>query len=96
MPTVPTFAVREIDVSRTANVGTVGMNGLTSLIVRLTESNNDISDQYSVQCLSTYLFHTKCISMHEKSNYNVLDKLNLGMLLKPSQNNISFVCRNVG
>ena len=28
MPTVPTFAVRETDVSRTANVGTVGMNGL--------------------------------------------------------------------
>ena len=28
MPTVPTFAVRETDVSQTANVGTVGMNGL--------------------------------------------------------------------
>ena len=28
MPTVPTFAVRETDVSRTANVGTMGMNGL--------------------------------------------------------------------
>ena len=28
MPTVPTFAVRETDVSRTANVGTVGKNGL--------------------------------------------------------------------
>ena len=26
MPTVPTFAVRETDVSRTANVGTVGKN----------------------------------------------------------------------
>ena len=29
LPTVPTFAVRETDVSRTANVWTVGMNGLT-------------------------------------------------------------------
>ena len=28
LPTVPTFAVRETSVSRTANVGTVGMNGL--------------------------------------------------------------------
>ena len=28
--TIPTFAVRETDVSRTANVGTVGMNGLTN------------------------------------------------------------------
>ena len=27
MPTVPTFAVRKTDVSRTANVGTVGMHG---------------------------------------------------------------------
>ena len=27
LPTVPTFAVRETSVSRTANVGTVGMNG---------------------------------------------------------------------
>ena len=26
MPTIPTFAVRETSVSRTANVGTVGMN----------------------------------------------------------------------
>jgi len=26
MPTVPTFSVRETDVSRTANVGTVGKN----------------------------------------------------------------------
>ena len=33
MPTVPTFAVRETDVSQTANVGTVGMNGL-SIVVR--------------------------------------------------------------
>ena len=50
MPTVPTFAVREIDVSRhnggprgaplTANVGTVGMNGLIQFckhIVKLYE-----------------------------------------------------------
>ena len=28
MPTVRTFAVRETRVSRTANIGTVGMNGL--------------------------------------------------------------------
>ena len=28
LPTVSTFAVRETSVSRTANVGTVGMNGL--------------------------------------------------------------------
>ena len=28
MPTVPTFAVQETDVSRTANVGTVGKNWL--------------------------------------------------------------------
>ena len=28
MPTVPTFAVRETDVSRTENVGTMGMNVL--------------------------------------------------------------------
>ena len=28
LPTVPTFAVRETLVSRTANVGTVGKNGL--------------------------------------------------------------------
>ena len=28
MPNVPTFAVRETSVSRTANVGTMGMNGL--------------------------------------------------------------------
>ena len=28
LPTVPTFAVRETDVSRTANVGTVGKSGL--------------------------------------------------------------------
>ena len=28
MPTVPTFAVRETDFSRTANVGTVGKNWL--------------------------------------------------------------------
>ena len=28
MPTVQIFAVQETDVSRTANVGTVGMNGL--------------------------------------------------------------------
>ena len=32
MPTVPTFAVRETDVSRTANVGTVGMNGLITVL----------------------------------------------------------------
>ena len=32
LPTVPTFAVRETDVSRTANVGTVGMNGLTRVL----------------------------------------------------------------
>ena len=30
MPTVQTFAVRETSVSRTANVGTVGKNGLIS------------------------------------------------------------------
>jgi len=31
MPTVPTFAVRETDVYRTANVGTVGKNWLTDV-----------------------------------------------------------------
>ena len=30
MPNVPTFAVRETEVSRTANVWAVGMNGLKS------------------------------------------------------------------
>ena len=33
MPTIPTFAVRETLVSRTANVGKMGMNGLIYLIV---------------------------------------------------------------
>ena len=32
MPTVPTFAVRETLVSRTENVGTVGMNGLSQAV----------------------------------------------------------------
>ena len=35
MPTIPTFAVRETDVSRTPNVGTVGKNGLTAHQKRL-------------------------------------------------------------
>jgi len=35
LPTVPTFAVRETDVSRTANVGTVGMNGLIQTELQL-------------------------------------------------------------
>ena len=33
LPTVATFAVRETDVFRTTNVGTVGMNGLTVSLV---------------------------------------------------------------
>ena len=33
LPTVPTFAVRETDVSRTANVVTVGKNGLRCIVV---------------------------------------------------------------
>ena len=32
LPTVPTFVVRETDVSRTAGVGTVGMNGLIAYL----------------------------------------------------------------
>ena len=32
MPIVPTFAVRETLVSRTENVGTVGMNGLSQAV----------------------------------------------------------------
>ena len=36
MPTDPTFAVRETDVSPTANVGTVGKNGLISTSIPAT------------------------------------------------------------
>ena len=43
LPTVPTFAVREADVSRTANVETVGMNGLSS----------DLRGTLSVECVHT-------------------------------------------